>query len=560
VVRAVVCLGLTAGLLGGCWWDRSEEPGVVAVVGGSPIRLAELEARHDLVRLGLPQADNPAVEELRAEYGAALAGLIVARLVNQELTRLGMALSTEERAAAEAAVRAEYPGDSFEGMLLEEHIDLPRWREMLADRLALEKFTREVLRPNIRVGVSEAATYYKEHIDAFTKPAAVRLRIVAGRDAEAVKAALAAVRKSGQPEADSGMQEVVLPEAGLPPAWREALKSRKPGEATPLLAVGHEYLGLILLERLAATVLDPAKAYARVESLLAAEKLGKAFDAWLAETLTGATIRVNSRLLARPDPVAAEAATDGGQTEQAELAAARTQGQASEYIAEQARRTLAGKQAGAADNNQNQEPPSPAAAPGLDRAVPTVAEQTPASTPAPAAEASGARTPPVPAGETELAATVSPGSGPPPVPVPAAPANQDTALTPEPVLPPTLVPASPAVEPTAMPPAEPATTAGRFESTPAEAPLPPALPAAKQAVTGPGEVELTALKASWVLYTVDDGAEERVYLKPGKPHRVAYARRLTVRLGSPSEVAYRAGSREETVVVGKKESRVLEFP
>ncbi|OLN27404.1 hypothetical protein DVDV_2107 [Desulfovibrio sp. DV] len=70
----------------------------------------------------------------------------------------------------------------------------------------------------------------------------------------------------------------------------------------------------------------------------------------------------------------------------------------------------------------------------------------------------------------------------------------------------------------------------------------------------------TAVKASWILYTVDEGREERVYLKPGKPHRIAYARRLTVRLGSPSEVAYRDGSREETIEVGKKESRVLEFP
>lgn len=77
---------------------------------------------------------------------------------------------------------------------------------------------------------------------------------------------------------------------------------------------------------------------------------------------------------------------------------------------------------------------------------------------------------------------------------------------------------------------------------------------------GSGEVEFTAVKASWILYTADDGREERIYLKPGKPHRVTYSRRLTVRLGSPSEVSYRAGARAETIEVGKKESRVLEFP
>ena len=41
-----------------------------------------------------------AVEELRNEYGATLAGLIVARLVNQELDRLKLSLTDQERRAA----------------------------------------------------------------------------------------------------------------------------------------------------------------------------------------------------------------------------------------------------------------------------------------------------------------------------------------------------------------------------------------------------------------------------------------------------------------------------
>jgi len=73
-------------------------------------------------------------------------------------------------------------------------------------------------------------------------------------------------------------------------------------------------------------------------------------------------------------------------------------------------------------------------------------------------------------------------------------------------------------------------------------------------------VEFTAVKASWILFTVDDKPEERTYLKPGKPFTLTYSHRLVVRLGSPCEVSYKAGARQETVAVGKKESRVLEFP
>jgi hypothetical protein len=92
-------------------------------------------------------------------------------------------------------------------------------------------------------------------------------------------------------------------------------------------------------------------------------------------------------------------------------------------------------------------------------------------------------------------------------------------------------------------------------SGPSVAAAPPATPDA------PGhEVVFTAIKASWILYTVDDGQEQRVYLKPGKPLPVAYAKKLVVRPGSPSELSYQTAGKETKLVVGKKESRVLEFP
>ena len=210
MLRVAAVCGLAAvSLLTGCQGDRAEESGVVAVVNGSPIRLAELEARHDVGRLGMPAFENPAVEELRTEYGATLADCIVSRLVAQDLARLKLSPAPQELAEAEAAVRADYPGDAFERMLLEEHIDLTRWRAMLAERLAQERFVRDVLRPNVRVGVSEAATYYKDHIDAFAKPASVRVLVVSGRDAEAVKAALAAARSSTNLATSAGISSVL---------------------------------------------------------------------------------------------------------------------------------------------------------------------------------------------------------------------------------------------------------------------------------------------------------------------------------------------------------------
>lgn len=583
----VLALGLWA-----CGRDTADEPGVVAVVNGSPIRLAELEMRNDVSRISLPAIDNPAVEDLRAGLGAALADAVVARLVRQELKRLGQAPTPGELEKAEAAVRADYPGEAFERMLLEEHIDLARWREMLADRLALEKFRQDVLLPGQRVGVSEAAAYYKEHQAAFARPAMVTLRVVSGRDAEAVKAALAAARKSGQGEGALGV-EAVMPEAGLPQAWRDALRGKKPGEATSPLAMGREHVALVLVERTPAALPDPAKAYARVEARLTEEKLAKAFDAWLAKALGQATIRVNARLL----PAGAMLAQVDGKDGDADIAAAKVQEEASVYVAGAARRALADRQPAAASpdelpasrpvaspedktnipaiapalpvREQGERPvaPPPASAPSAGPSEPAVsgdggmAAARDAASPflrppaipsgfaetregggsqgAPVADAASAARASV-AGSAGNAVAGVEASGPPPAAMPAQPESSDKTASP---------PAGRQPE-TAAPPA--ANAAGPRD--PAAAGQPPA------PVAGPGEVEFTAVKASWILYTADDGREERVYLKPGKPHRVAYSRRLTVRLGSPSEVAYRAGARAETIEVGKKESRVLEFP
>lgn len=569
---AGMCL-LVACLLAGCFWDRPDEAGVVAEVNGAPIRLAELEARHDAGRLGIPVLDNPAVEELRTEYGAVLADMIVARLVAQELDRLKLSPSPAELAEAEAAVRADYPGDAFERMLLEEHIDLTAWRAMLAERLALEKFSRDVLRPTVRVGVPEAASYYKDHIDAFARPASVRLLVVSGRDPEAVKAALAEARKPGQGENAPGVAQAVLPEAGLPAGWRDALKGRKPGEASQPLPSGREYVGLMLLERLPAAVLDPAKAYARVEAMLAAEKLDKAFAAWLSETVAGARVRVNRQLLAAGQPDGApapQAAVGPGPTE---LETARAEDAARTYVVDQASKTLAGRRAAAGASTEAGQPLSPAPTALFPASGPA---EGPAAVGEPVAAATKVSQP---AALPAQAAAVSPS---PVLDAPSAPVesalSEPSAPEATPAPTPSLAAATPPLvgerdsSPAALPPAAAPDQAGDPSAAPSPVPQqasapaaaadgsPPAPPQASRSQTGPGEVEFTAVKASWILYTKDDGRQERVYLKPGKPLRLAYDRRLVVRLGSPSVVTCRASGQETTFDVGQKESRVLEFP
>ena len=523
----VLGLALALALAGlGCHRDEANEPGIAATVNGAPITVAALEARHDLTRLAVPLVDNPAVDQLRSEYGAVLASMIVARLADQELARHRLAVTGPELDAAETAIRADYPDDTFAAMLLEEHIDRDRWREALRDRLTLEKFAREILRPGVRVGVTEAADYYKEHIDAFTQPARTRFLLVRATEAQAAKAALAAYRKDPSRttlESQSGVtvQEVTVADRNLAKPWREALRGLKVGDASPVLPDGTGGTLLVLLEHQGETVLEPATAYARVEAILSARKLEAAMESWLTETLAKARIKVSPLLLAQAaekDEPPAQPAAETGQPSPEKASP----------LPAPAPQT-----------------PTPSESPVASAPAPVAPE--PSQTPAIAAAVPEVPTQPEPATEQPAAAPVSPS---------ATPAAADTTAPESTALAETPEVAEPA--PVANPPAA-------LEPSPASEPavVSPSAPepeAVKPAVQEPGSVEFTAVKASWILFTVDDKPEERTYLKPGKPFTVTYSHRLVVRLGSPSEVSYKAGARQETVAVGKKESRVLEFP
>jgi hypothetical protein len=555
-----VALFFAVALLAGCSRDEAGDSGVAATVNGAAITVAELEARHDLDRLGLPESGNPTVERLRAEYGAVLADLLVARLAGQELSRRHLAVTAAELAAAEAAVRADYSEEAFADMLLEEHIDLVRWREALRDRLTVEKLCQAVLSPSLRVGVSEAADYYKEHIDIFTRPDRTRFLLVRAKEAEPLRAALAAYRKSGSREdlegkAGLSVQEVSLADRNLPKPWREALRPLKPGEASPVLPDDAGSAFLVLLGRQGESVLDPAKAYAAVEAILSADKLERAFAAWLTEALATATIRVN--------PMLAGDSRDAPAREQAAADAAPAAGSPRE-TSPPARPVEAPAETGQPSAVAQSASPTP------DRTVAEVREEKAAEPSAPADSSDDSP----PAGEQAAALTAA--EQPPAAPAPAE--NRPVAPTPsseasrEPVGGQPAVPAAgessagetqaggeaEASGMTATPPASPES------ATPAPPPgdvvgSPPAEPA-PAAEAKAGEVEFAAIKASWILYVVDEGQEERVYLKPGKPLVIPFSRRLVVRLGTPSEVSYRIAGREVRVEVPKKETKVLEFP
>lgn len=306
---------LLAALAAGCSSDPSE-PGVVARVNGRAITLAQLEFMSDLMHINQQTDYTPSLQQLREQHGQALADLIVQQLVEQELEKRGHAVTKEEMDAAEETVRADYPEGAFEELLVEEYIDINAWREQLKARLATEKLANLVLRPRIKLDYQEAEKFYKDHVQDFYLPPRLSLVLVTGPGKEQVDRAVDAFLKGDQPEqiaerlSTVSVRRVKLREDRLPSPWRDALKSLGKDGVSPLWTDKTGVSRIILLEHIPGKLLDASQAYPLVERILLETRMAEEFEAWLAEAVGKAEIKVNVHLLREPQDDGVEQAGD----------------------------------------------------------------------------------------------------------------------------------------------------------------------------------------------------------------------------------------------------------
>lgn len=283
-----------------------EEQGVVARINDEPVLLSEVEAVHDLKYLAGAPHFATSLQNLREEYGVVLAEILVQRLVAQFLAGRNMAVSDQEVEAAEQMVRADYPDEAFEQMLLEEYIHLDRWRDQLRAGLNQEKLIQKVLRPSLSIDYQEVDAYYRENIADFYLRPRMRFLLIQGRDRAQVEKALEDSKTVADPETLGKRFDRVdvhvyaLREDNIPGDWQAMLSSLEPKQATDILVRPPDgYQVLVLLEQTEGRIVDPAQAYPLVERILLEEKLRQAFDVWLSEALQSARIQVNQQFLAQ---------------------------------------------------------------------------------------------------------------------------------------------------------------------------------------------------------------------------------------------------------------------
>ena len=301
LMAAVLIVGALSLSAGPCQAETKRSD-VVATVNNRPIYGSQLKAAYDLLHLSWGGVLSSSLTRLRSDYGEVMAELIVTELINEELTKRKLQVTDKEMERVEREIRADYPNTAFEDSLVEEYIDLNTWRAQLKSTLIREKFTREVLRPQVRLDHQEVETYYNAHIDEFHIPPTVRFMLFSGGGKDMVREAMAAYLDGRDKAAiEELFPQVSMQETRSSAEELAAVKGKETArlaikKAGPILKRNHVYEAVILLERLPETVLPAAKVYPIIETALLEEKIETLFQTWLEERLKNSKIYVSSEL------------------------------------------------------------------------------------------------------------------------------------------------------------------------------------------------------------------------------------------------------------------------
>lgn len=288
-------------LLASCF-ERPVNPGEIAFVNGNPITFKELQAAHDAMVLS-GDSPNRSTPALQKEYGNILAELIVQELVLQELEKLHLAITEEELAAEEGLIRADFPADEFERMMLEESIDMDNWRQTLYRSLSMRKFWNKSLRQQVTLTAQEVEEYYLKHQEDFQVPEIMHFIQISGLVREQINTAAEQFKQLPDAATIQGrfpgltVREIHMHVDRLAPEQLAGLTGLRTLESSSIMELNGEFFTMILLNKEKARTMTRTETYAMIEGILLEEKTQGEFDKWVAARIAKSTIKVSTHLI-----------------------------------------------------------------------------------------------------------------------------------------------------------------------------------------------------------------------------------------------------------------------
>jgi len=160
LIVALIAFSLICGY--GCQPESGvEHDAVLMTVGQRELRQDEFNRAYRVYRAayGASQEEDPTVE--RASKLRFIQQLADQLVLLEYAHDIGVEISAEGLDNAVEDIRAEYPDDLFEQMLLENAINFHDWKESLRVRYVIDKLVRQELASNVQITEEDIAHYYE---------------------------------------------------------------------------------------------------------------------------------------------------------------------------------------------------------------------------------------------------------------------------------------------------------------------------------------------------------------------------------------------------------------
>lgn len=284
----------------------------ISLVNDENIPLAEYRERI-FKQLGLSGAKTPLAppdeEKLKDEV---LNTMIMERLMMQKAQELSLSISDTELEKAITEIKKDYSEDRFQQNFTADKGSFDLWKSELRNRILLEKLIQAEVNSKISVSDTEAAAYYRTHVNNFTSAPRVHIAQIVVRDkakAEGILKRLnggasfdtVAKEESIAPEADKGGDLGFFPRGIMPEEIDSVVFLMPVGKISRIVKSLYGYHIFKVLNRESGGRKPFVVVKEQIVTDIKKQKEEQAYVQWLQALRSKATIHINSEALKNLD-------------------------------------------------------------------------------------------------------------------------------------------------------------------------------------------------------------------------------------------------------------------
>lgn len=308
-MKSKITLLLLVLLAFGCKGKAKEAQEVLVKINNDAITLEEFEREYRTERKGYTPAYPAGRENVLKLKAAYLNQMIEEKLILNEAARRGVSLSAEEVNAAIAEIKKDYADEkSFEKMLVNEYINIDRWKEKIKEKLLIDKIISQLVLSKISVSDGEVEQFYNDNIDEYKREEEVKARQILLATEEDAEKARERIR-SGEDFADVAEEISLSPDSKeggdlgyfsrgiMPPEFDDVVFTIEKGMISEVVRSPYGYHVFLVEDKREARDLGIDEVKGKIVEILKREKMEEAYLNWMEKLKSGVKIDVNRETL-----------------------------------------------------------------------------------------------------------------------------------------------------------------------------------------------------------------------------------------------------------------------